>query len=150
MLDVIQFVCLNLKLVVPESRYVETEDKPVTAAVTRTYRPRYLAALPIVTMKGSDIVVDLGEMLMSNIARPPSPGRVVYYTGRSGSSVNRALSKYTKIKNFPENTLIDVDLAMGRPGGGGQSVGISYAFRKLPALAGYTPRAADVPSARVR
>ncbi len=123
----------HVKLVVPESRYVEEAGEPVTAAIERTYRPRYLAALPIVTMRGQDVVVDLGPLLLSRVANPPAVG----------GSVNRELSQYTKIKNFPENLLIDVDLAMGGPQGGGQSVGISYGFRKLPPLADYQPREAD-------
>ncbi|WP_428390006.1 zinc-dependent metalloprotease [Mucisphaera sp.] len=125
----------HVKLVVPNVRYVQTPGTPVNDAIERTYRPSFIAALPIITMAGNDPVVDLGGLIFSNIARPPRP------MGASGNP-NRALSVLRKAKNFPENILIDVDLAMSSAFGG-ESVGVSYAFRKLPALGSYTPRPAD-------
>ncbi len=119
-------------------------NDPVREAIERTYRPRYLAALPIVTMAGKDPVVDLGRLVFSTVASPPAPqmGMMALYFG-SSAQINRSLSTYHKIKNFPENTLVDADLAMSIGGGGFEAVGISYAFRKLPNSTGFVPRVAD-------
>ena len=121
---------------VPDTRYVQTPGKPVTDSVIRTYRPTFLAAMPIVTMTPQgDPVVDLGPMLMGRTI--PLPGATL------GAEPRRDLSKYTKVKVFPENVLIDVDLALATRTGSGQTIGISYAFRKLPDLNSYQPRVAD-------
>jgi hypothetical protein len=60
-----------------------------------------------------------------------------------GFDARKDLSSYSKVKVFPENILIDVDLATTNRYGAGQTVGVSYAFRKLPELKGYSPRIAD-------
>ncbi|RMF75339.1 MAG: DUF5117 domain-containing protein, partial [Planctomycetota bacterium] len=123
----------NLLLVTPDTDYVQKEGSPVTDAVRRTYNPRYLATTRIVTMTpGGDVVIDLGSLLKSNLAD-------VQFMG---GSVQPQLSTWHKIKNFPENMLIDVDLALSARQGG-KRVGVSYAFRKLPPLGEYTPRVAD-------
>ena len=119
-------------LVSPESRIVEDRGKPVGDAVKRTYLPVYLASLPIITMAGGDPVVDLSSLLISNVASLPIYG-----------SPDRSLSQYAKIKVFPENILIDVDLVPAGRRGARRAIGVSYAFRRLPGLGGYKPRVAD-------
>ncbi|MEQ9461435.1 MAG: zinc-dependent metalloprotease [Phycisphaeraceae bacterium] len=131
-----ELVGKHVKLVVPNVRYIQTPGTPLNDAIDRTYRPSFLAALPVVTMAGGDPVVDLGSLVFSNVARPPSP------IGTSSRTPNRQLSVLRTTKVFPENMLIDADLAMSSAFGG-ESVGVSYAFRKLPALGSYTPRPAD-------
>jgi predicted Zn-dependent protease len=59
-----------------------------------------------------------------------------------GGGVRSELSKWNKVKVFPDNILIDVDLALGGKQGG-RMVGVSYAFRRLPKLGSYTSRVAD-------
>ena len=123
----------NLMLMTPDTAYVQQDDSPVTDAVKRTYNPRYLASAKILTMTpGGDVVIDLGGLLKSNLAD-------VQFMG---GAVRSDLSTWHKVKNFPENMLIDVDLALAA-GQGGKSVGVSYAFRKLPNLGDYQARAAD-------
>jgi hypothetical protein len=46
----------------------------------------------------------------------------------------RDLSRLTKVKAFPENIVVDVDLAFMRRDESGTNLGISYAIRRLPAL----------------
>lgn len=124
----------HLKLITPETRYVTNKDKPVSDVVERTYTHRFLASVPIVAMSpAGDPVIDLGQLLKSNIVD------VTFM----GGGVRPELSKWNKIKVFPDNLLIDVSLALGNPNGGGRSVGVSYAFRRLPPLNTYKPRAAD-------
>lgn len=130
-----EMVGKRLLLTVPDARYVETPGQPVTDAVTRTYTSSFLTALPILTMTpAGDPVVDLGAAVFSKIADVPVP---------AGFEPRRDLSKYTKVKVFPDNILIDVDLAVANRNGMGANVGVSYAFRRLPELKGYAPRVAD-------
>jgi hypothetical protein len=130
---------------VPDLRFIETPDKPVTAAVTRTYTPSFLAALPIVTMSPQgDPVVDLTPLVMGRAIGLPSGG--MFGGGAAsaaGAEPRRDLSSYSKVKVFPENLLIDVDLATVGRHGSGQTVGVSYAFRALPENKGYKTRVAD-------
>src|SRR5207248_5873576 len=107
---------------VPDVRYVQTPGQPVTDAVSRTYTSGFLAAMPIGTLApGGDPVVDLGAVLTgTEIAGMRMP-------------VRRDLCEFTKVKVFPDNALIDVDMAMASGGGGGgSSIGVTYAFRRLP------------------
>jgi hypothetical protein len=137
-----EMVGRNVVMKVPDARYVQTPGQPVTDAVTRTYTDSYLAAMPIVTMNGADPVVDLGQVLMG-----PTVGLPIGMSGLFGMSSmampRRDLSQYTKVKVFPDNALIDVDLAVGGRGAGGTTLGVSYAFRKLPDARAYQPRVAD-------
>lgn len=122
-----------LKMITPDVRYVQKRGEPVTDVVERTYRESFIAAVPIVSMTGGgDVIVDLERLLKSNIAN----------VSFLGGGVRSELSTWKEIKNFPDNILIDVDLALGR-GGGGTSVGVAYAFRRLPQLGSYSPREAD-------
>ena len=116
----------------PDSRYVTDGDSPFAEAIRRTYRPTIVASLPIVTMVGGDPVVDLGELLTDKPGRMP---------GAAGNP-DRSLSQYNKIKVFPDNILIDVDLA-AKSGDNYELVGITYAFRRLPKTPTFKGRAAD-------
>ena len=116
----------------PDVRYVAEGDSPIVESIRRTYRPTIIAAVPILTMAGGDPVIDLAEIVTDK------PGRV---PGSAGSP-DRSLSAYHKIKVFPENVLVDVDLAV-RERDGTRMIGVSYAFRKLPKDNGFKPRVAD-------
>jgi len=121
----------HVRIVTPDVRYVQQKDQPVTDVVQRTYPDQYLAAVPIVAMTpNGDPLVDFGELLKSNIADVPGGGRL-----------RADLSQWTKVKVFPDNVLIGVNLAVG--GAQGDLVGLSYSFRRLPTLGSYKPRAAD-------
>ncbi|MFN0135217.1 MAG: zinc-dependent metalloprotease [Phycisphaerae bacterium] len=122
----------QLKLVTPDTRFVRKEDAAIADAVKRTYGNTFIAAVPILSMSPSgDVLIDLGGLLKSNIAQVPSPG-----------TVRPDLSEWNKIKVFPDNVLIEVNLAFGERQGG-QMAGVAYAFQRLPKLGGYKPREAD-------
>ncbi len=138
----------HLKMIVPDTNYVVKKGKPISDAIKRTYNARFIATAQIVTMSGSDPVIDLGALLKSDLAD----------VSFMGGSIRRELSKWTKTKVFPDNILIDVDLAMsarrgggalaglfggGAPAKGGTTLGVSYTFRRLPKLGSYKPRKAD-------
>lgn len=123
----------HLKMVTPDTRYVHKKGQPVTDVVERTYNDRYIASVPIVSMTpGGDPVIDLGALLKSDLAN----------VSFMGGGVRAELSKWNKVKVFPDNILIDVDLALGSRQGG-KMVGVAYAFRGLPKLGSYEPRVAD-------
>lgn len=123
----------NFKLVTPDTRFITRDDKTVADVIKRTYGESYLASVPIVTLApGGDPVIDLGALLKSDIA------------GIDFGVIRPDLSKFTKIKVFPENVLVEVELAMQERGSkGGSGLGISYAFQKLPKGNGYKSRVAD-------
>ncbi|MGF1634651.1 MAG: zinc-dependent metalloprotease [Phycisphaerae bacterium] len=126
----------KLVLAVPDMRYVTDDKSPVSAAVERTYTQGFLTSLPIITRtRQGDPVVDLGDFLVSQTIRIP---------GASGA-LRKELSRYTKVKAFENNMLVDVEMAFSGTGGSGRMLGISYGFRRLPKLGsdGFTPRKAD-------
>lgn len=125
----------RLLLVAPDTRLKAEGNNVINAAVQATYRPTILAGFPILATDNSGgILVDLSPMLYSGVSGIPIVPQLV----------RRDLSRITKIKSFPENVLIDVDIASGQPGGNSTStIGVSYAFRRLPPLGSYTPRMAD-------
>jgi hypothetical protein len=53
------------------------------------------------------------------------------------------MSSFPKVKVFPDNVLIDADIALAGRTGAGMSVGLTYSFRRLPALGSFQPRMAD-------
>ncbi len=131
----LEMVGRKVMISVPDTRFTETPGKPVTEAVMRTYTPAFLAALPIVAVNAQgDPLVDLSGLVLGRSVGMPLP---------VGFEPRRDLSSYSKIKVFPENILIDVNVAATNRYGAGQTVGVSYAFRRLPELKGYSPRIAD-------
>jgi hypothetical protein len=132
----IRFELLGKQVVIaaPDTRFVATPGQTATDVIGRTYNDTYLAAMPIVTMSPTgDPVVDLGAVLIG-----PGMGVAI-----GGMGIRRDLSQFNKVKAFPDNALIDVDLVMANRSGGGQSVGITYDIRRLPAAGAYSPRVAD-------
>lgn len=123
----------NLKLTTPNVHYILNKGKPVATAVERTYNDTFMTAVPILAMTpGGDVIIDMGRLLKSDLA------------GISflGGAVRSDLSTWSKVKVFPDNVLIDVDLALAGKRGG-RMVGVSYAFRRLPELGSYSSRQAD-------
>lgn len=128
-----EIVGKHLKLVTPDTRYVHKEGQPVNDVIERTYNDEFIASVPIVSMSGGDPVIDLGALLKSDLAD----------ISFMGGNVRPELSKWNKTKVFPDNVLIDVDLALSGRGGQGRMVGVAYSFRRLPKLGSYKPREAD-------
>ena len=123
----------NLKLTTPNVHYILNKGKPVATAVERTYNDTFMTAVPILAMTpGGDVIIDMGRLLKSDLAD----------VSFMGGKVRSDLSTWSKIKVFPDNILIDVALALAGKQGG-QEVGVSYAFRRLPQLGSYSPRQAD-------
>lgn len=115
----------------PDTRIAQPSNANKAEVIERTYPSQILTGLPIVTMVGGDPVVDLSPMFTSAAVGLPGSGRP-----------DMGLSAYRSIKVFPENVLIEVDIAMNSRGVF-ENIGMAFAFRKLPALGSYKPRAAD-------
>ncbi len=123
----------QLKLVTPDLRFARKQGRPVNDVVERTYNDTFLTAVPIAGMSPQgDVLIDLGQLLKSDLAD----------VQRLGGRVRPELSTWAKVKAFPDNVLIDADLALGEQRGG-RKVGVTYNFRRLPPLGAYTPRRAD-------
>ena len=123
----------HMKIVTPDVRYVQQKGQPITEAIKRTYTGSFLTAVPIAAMSPQgDVLIDLEKLLKTDLAG------VSFMGGR----VRPELSTWIKAKTFPDNVLIDVDLALSG-GKGGKTVGVSYAFRRLPKLGSYKLRVAD-------
>ncbi|MFP3422359.1 hypothetical protein R0K19_23605, partial [Bacillus sp. SIMBA_161] len=69
--EMIRFVLRgpNLVLESPNSRYVTEGESAVYKSLERTFPPRILTALEVVTMVGNDPVVDLGELFTGQVPR---------------------------------------------------------------------------------
>ena len=129
-------------MTVPDSRYITRPDQPVGDAVSRTYNDGFLTAMPIVTVAANgDPVVDMGTSLLTPIVNLPL---MMGSTGAPSMLAPRKdLSSFSKIKSFPDNVLIDADIALAGRTGAGTTVGVTYSFRRLPAVGSYAARVAD-------
>ncbi|HQY89589.1 MAG TPA: DUF5117 domain-containing protein, partial [Tepidisphaeraceae bacterium] len=127
-----------LLLVAPDIRMKQGKGSAIDSAVTSTYTPRYLAAMPILAKTpDGNIAVDFGQLTAG--------GAAIYaqLTGAGFGDMRRGLIvRYPTIKSFPDNVLIDTSIAVPSPLGG-TDIGVSFSFRRLPELGGYTPRTAD-------
>ncbi len=125
----------KLVLMRVDPRYVEGGDKPVAEVIKRSYGGDViLKAVKIVTMKGSDPIVDLDGLFKADFARI---GRL------GGGTVDAGLSKWANFKAFPQNIELSVDLAMMRQGTGRRML-FHYSLSKIPESSkGYKSRVAD-------
>jgi hypothetical protein len=120
-------------LIAPDTSVKEGGNRPIGEAVEATYTPRFLGVFPLLARSaGGDVVIDLGGFLQASASQWAGP--------RAGQVVVR----YPKVKSFPDNALIDVDMITASPRGS-SSVGVGFSFRRLPDLQGnpYKPRLAD-------
>jgi len=106
---------------VPDTRYVTDPKKDVNDVVSRTYNDAFLTALPIVTYApGGDPVVELGGPLLAPLVNLPAPSGPF-----AAFSPRRDMSTFDKVKVFPDNVLIDADIALAGRSGAGMSVGFA-------------------------
>ncbi len=136
--DLVRFEVSGNRLLIslPDVRQKQSKDRAITGAVEATYTSGYLAILPIITRADSgDPVVDFTSFFAQ-------AGR---FAGLGDVDPRRGgLVRYSAIKSFPQNVLVQVEVLTAGPTGGG-TVGVGYSFRLLPDLArqSYKPRVAD-------
>jgi hypothetical protein len=134
----------RVMILVPDTDYISKPNTTAADLVNRTHTPAFLGALPIVTMTpNGDPVVDLGSVALGSLGELPAPysPQTMGFGGIAG--LRRDLSRFTNVKSFPDNVVLDVDLAFMRRDGSGENLGMSYAIRRLPPLGSYAPRLAD-------
>ena len=118
-----------------DPRYVDGGKKPIADVIKRSYgSDLILKTCKIITMKGSDPVIDLNALFKADFMGVSRMG---------GGSVNSSLSKWAKYKAFRDNVELAVDLALMRRGQGRRTL-FHYSLSKIPDSAkGYKPRLAD-------
>ena len=124
----------QLALVLPDVRYSMQGGNPVAEVVQKTYNSKILVTVPIIAWSGGmEPLIDLGQLLKSNLAGLPG-----------GGMVRSDLSRWMKKKVFQDNVLIEVELALAA-GQGANLMGVAYAFRRLPdpGIFSYAVRGAD-------
>ena len=123
----------KLVLVAPELRYKDGGSSPVADAIKRTYTDRIILSTPILTKRGSDPVIDLGNIFKRDYAKV---GRVF------GGSMSPSLSRWSEYKVFPKNVELAVDAAIMQ-GQGGVRAEVHHSIIELPTNNGFEPREAD-------
>jgi hypothetical protein len=119
----------NLVLMRVDPRYVDGGNEPVADVIKRSYgSDEILRTVPIVSMRGSDPVIDLDQLFKGD------------FSGIGGwglGAVNPTLSKWAKFKAFPQNVELEVDLALMRGAEGRRSL-FHYSLSKIrsPPLSG--------------
>ena len=124
----------QLVLMEADPRYKRGEGSTVADVIARTYQDYIVMAIPIKTMAGGDPVIDFDRLLKAD----PLQAAAVF-----GGRVDRELSRYATLKNFPDNTEIAVDTAVMQGRQEGQIAQVHYSFSRLPDGNGYQPRLAD-------
>lgn len=129
----------NLVLMRVDTRYARDDSQPVSDVVKRSYTDEIVRSVSIRTMKGSDPVIDLGDLFKGDFLN--LFGFMGPAEGEAGMSVNPSLSKWASYKTFSQNSELSVDMAMvGR--GGGRRMRMHYSLSSVP-KADYKPRMAD-------
>lgn len=132
----------NLVLMRVDPRYAADDGAPVADVVKRSYTDEIAKVIPIRTLQGADPIVDLGELFKGDFA-----GIAPFL----GGMANAGLSKWGSWKTFPNNTELNVEMAVtGRrgPGAGddsgtmGRRIQMHYSLSSLPQT-DYKPRVAD-------
>ncbi|RME85496.1 MAG: DUF5117 domain-containing protein, partial [Planctomycetota bacterium] len=141
----------KLLLVRPNLRY-KGGRKTLKGIVEKTYPATIIRALPILTKGPEGYLVNFGRIFKSNLSGVSLLARSLL--GVMGA-LNPSLSRWTKIKTFPHNIEVEVDLAFTGVKVRGSSpnfsdsvdsrthfLGVHYSLSYLPRT-NYQPRVAD-------
>ena len=130
---VFQRVDRYLLLVEKEVRYqLKNPSKPVAGVVKKTYTDRMVAKVPIVTLQGSNPVVDLRQLF---------GGQASAFFGPVAAALDGSVVQVSKAKTFPDNLELDLILPDGRRDG--RFTTLSYSMSTIARRGGYRPRMAD-------
>ncbi len=113
----------KLVLIEPDLRYDPAEKSTVSDVVSRTYTDRIVFATPIVSMRGSDPVIDLDNVFKADRAG---------LSQMMGGGLDASLSRWAKRKGFEKNVELAVDLALMNGVQGGTRVRMHYSLSELP------------------
>ncbi len=122
----------RLALIAPQLEMRGGDDAGVKSSVNRLFTGRVLLDTPIVTTgPGGGPVIDLDSML---ITKAP-----VFFGGSAFNKSMLSLYKLTKVKAFPDN----IEIAIELPNASRQLHTLHYSISTIPANTGYKPRKAD-------
>jgi len=134
----------NIHVVRKNVRFFADKGSPEEKAVDLAYTDSVLFSVPIATYAPSGAaVIDLSAIFMTDL---PQIGRAL-----PGFSFARDRSTWSRVKNFPDNTEIEVAATYGSGGQAeldtvadsrGVTVNVHYSVSMLPQT-GYRPRLAD-------
>ncbi|MEK6674705.1 MAG: zinc-dependent metalloprotease [Planctomycetota bacterium] len=127
----------KLVLMQSDARHLPGAGSTIEDVIHRTYTDPILRAVPILTEDAGDVVIDLADLIKSDMAQLGE-----LFKGK----VDRGLSRFGNIKNFEKNSEISVALAFmdeRRGAMGGQVVEVHFSFSYLPEKDEYEPRVAD-------
>ncbi len=120
----------RLALVEPNLRVTSSGDQESKDSVKRLYTDRVILDMPIVTMKGSQPVIDMDALLI---------GQASKFFGSSVRISNPRLVNIKEAKAFPQN----IELAFEVPTQSGRLQTLHYSISEIPRNTGYKPRLAD-------
>ncbi|HEY3243021.1 MAG TPA: zinc-dependent metalloprotease [Phycisphaerae bacterium] len=123
----------KLVLIEPDLRFKRGEKSTVEDVINRTYTDTIVAAVPIVTKKGNDPVIELDKVFKTDLA-----GISQIY----GGNMDASLSRWAERKCFEKNVELTVNAALMRPREGGTQAAVHYSISELPNT-DYKPREAD-------
>lgn len=130
---VFQRVDRYLLLVEKETRYqLKNAGKPVAGVVQKTYTDRMVAKVPIVTLKGSNPVIDLRQLF---------GGKASAFFGPVAAALDGSVAQITKAKAFPNNLELNVTMPDARRDG--RFTTLSYSLSSIARRGSYRPRKAD-------
>lgn len=122
----------KLLLLEPELRYKMGDEKSVGEVIRRTYTDRIILAVPILSRKDGNPVIDLDAIFKNDF------GKVA---AALGGSMNAELSQWAKYKAFPRNVELGVDAAIMQGRWGSRTL-VHYSISEMPET-DYQPREAD-------
>ena len=121
----------RLLLVELNVRQRAASGHPLEEVVRRTYADKLIATLDIEAQgPAGELLVDLGDLLIGESR--------TFFGGVF--SVNTSVARLTKVKPFPQNVEIAVQMPLA---GDGTFVTLHYSISQLPPLEEYKPRVAD-------
>lgn len=121
----------RMALIAPNLDIRSTGDNESRSSVRRLFTDTVLLDVPIVTMvpRGGP-VIDLDEILVRN---------ATVFFGDTARTGRPQLAEVTKVKAFPEN----IEIAIELPAADGHLQTLSYSISLIPENTGYQPRRAD-------
>ncbi|MBN8596359.1 MAG: zinc-dependent metalloprotease [Planctomycetes bacterium] len=129
----------QLALVAPDYSVRTAGDKQAKDSIEQLFTGRVLTTVPIVSMApGNRPVIDLGTMATKDVSKFFGGSAFGGY-GPELDAVNPALTKFTKVKAFPKNIVVEIQA----PRPDGQLVRFAYSIGELSGTPGFKPRKAD-------
>lgn len=128
----------QLALVEPNFRVRTGGDAEARNSTDELFTGRVIMSVPIVSMKGSRPVIDLGSIAVGK-AGEIFGSSIFGSFGARVRALNPRLATLTKAKAFPDNVVIEYEA----PAPNGRLTRVSYSISKLEGTRGFKPRPAD-------